>query len=173
MEALEKAYDKACGSPTDIYKHLPKLRELAQEYGAVLECGFRNGESTLAFLLGASNVLSIDTEPCAEGIERIQALLPEGVQWQFKQADSLKYRHTVAHPLVFLDTLHNYEHLTAELEKYSKKATCIAVHDTGKRWEAKTRTRSAIKDFLAKNSDWQEAYHTEECHGLTVIKRSL
>lgn len=41
---LEEKYQQLCATPSDIYMHLPKLREYAEKFNHVTEMGFRHGE---------------------------------------------------------------------------------------------------------------------------------
>ncbi len=168
MELIQ-AYEKALATKSDIQAHLPKLKALAEQYGTVLECGFRHGTSAIALLAGGATVTSIDVEDCEEARAKVEALAPES--FTFKKADSLKFKPKQV-GLVFLDTLHTYEHLSAELAKYSKYAKCIAMHDTDAKWNKKARTYNAVLDFLKANNDWRLQSHSEECHGFTIIVKA-
>lgn len=136
---MSERYARHLSMWTDIRRHLPYLKERAR--GNVLELGVRDGISTSALLAGVEehggHVWSVDiTEECGE--------LYDHPQWTFIQANSrdagavisacaLQRRFLPTLDLLFLDTLHHYEHVKAELDAWGdavRPGGCILVHDT-------------------------------------------
>jgi len=184
-------YTELCNKPSDIYEHLPTLKQYTEKCDTVVEMGVRWIVSTWAFLAGnPKRLISYDImHPCYyDGdIEEVyEAVKETPINFQFKQENVLE---TEIEPvdLLFIDTLHSYEQLSKELEIHSKKVKkYIIMHDTTtyatkgeinwffaiKRGEDKGRGLwLAIEEFLEINKEWEiEARHTNN-NGLTILKR--
>src|SRR3990167_3785500 len=133
-----EAFQKNLTSWSDIQGHLPLLYNQSQ--GNILEFGVRDGVSTSAFLAGVEryggDVVSVDINPqCGE-------LFKGNKQWRFIEGSSVDVSMTkVIGPgflvgkgldMLFLDTLHTYEHVTRELEiwgRFVRIGGSIFVHD--------------------------------------------
>ncbi len=138
MSAITE-YETNCGRWSDIQDHLPELMKRAK--GNVLELGVRDGISTSALLLGVElhggQLISVDVEPCKDVQDRFHG----HPQWRFLNASSIE--RLPLEPLarkvllagldvLFLDTLHTYDHVTRELElwaPYVKPGGTILIHD--------------------------------------------
>lgn len=171
---IEEGYKVASTARSDIYKHLPYLRQLAAEGESAYECGFRSGVSTWALLAGCDKVVSIDIEECNG--DTIKAAASEaGKKFYLRKKDSATYTPREApFDLVLLDTLHEYDHLSKELAHTSQFANrYICIHDTDTRWERQGRTYSAIQDFLKANPEWKQKSHTNDLHGFTVLEKTI
>jgi hypothetical protein len=119
---------------SDIQRHLPRLRREAR--GAVLELGVRGGNSTAALLAGVEDrggtVWSVDVDPvCAQ-------VFAGHPQWRFACADSRDVDAVLAVglpdqlDLLFIDTLHEYDQVTSELELWAPRVRAggrILLHD--------------------------------------------
>jgi hypothetical protein len=138
---LKKLYEDACTIESDIYKHLPILREYASKCNHVTEMGARTGNSTIAFLIsGTQKFVSYDyqyenPEPhLVEGVERLKSLIigakeDLGISASYIGADvlSIEIEQT---DLLFIDTWHVYEQLKEELRLHAGKVNkYIAFHD--------------------------------------------
>ncbi len=122
---------------TDIHEHLATLNMLTVELGlkTVLELGTGTGESTVAFLSAAKKiggrVYSVDIDPCEKAHAAVKA---HGLEkyWTFIQGSSLEvpWGRKIDH--LFVDTVHTYEQVTAELKKYEpqvRRGGLITLHD--------------------------------------------
>jgi hypothetical protein len=140
-DLLEKLYKNACTVESDIYKHLPVLKEYASRCNHVTEMGARTGNSTLAFLLsGADKFVSYDyqyenPEPhLVEGVEKLKTLITGakdnlGIDATYIGADVLEVEIEQT-DLLFIDTWHVYEQLREELRLHASKVNkYIAFHD--------------------------------------------
>ncbi len=154
--------------------HLPRLRKLATHgLGVCAECGTRRGASAAALLIGgAERVISVDLRPTAEA-KHLQKLM--GARFDYRIADSL----TVTFPhcdLLFLDSLHTYDQVSAELKAHAPIVQrWIVFHDTTRN---KTKgddggpgIRAAIDDWLANTPDWRIVREYPEGPGLLVTER--
>jgi cephalosporin hydroxylase len=182
---IDRMYAQARGSPSDIWEHLELLSRLASLCDHVTEFGMRYGASTTAMLFGRPRaVVSYDIAPCG-GIEALTAAANEaGVAFVFHQADVLGVDIDET-DLLFIDTLHTFDQLSAELARHAPCARrYIALHDTstfGDRGEGDggdpygpsvVGLWPAVASFLRANAEWRlQSYHTHN-HGLTVLERS-
>jgi len=127
---------------SDIYVHLPQLRELARESASVVEIGVRNIVSTWGILMGLAeqepssppSYLGIDLfEPPNDRFLLAKSLSESnGIRFQFWKGNDFELDLEEPVDMLFIDSLHTYAHLTYELEKFSPKVKkYIAMHDTG------------------------------------------
>jgi hypothetical protein len=134
-EARE-SYERYLGQETDIRDHLPRLFEEAR--GTVLELGVRGGVSTSALLAGVEQrggeVWSVDVDPSCSTTYAAHPL------WHFVCSDSRDPGPLAVAGLpstidvLFVDTLHNYEHVRDELAVWGPRVSrdgIVLVHDTG------------------------------------------
>lgn len=153
--------------PSDIYLHLPKLREYAEQCDHITEMGVRGVVSTWAFLSSkASKVVAIDILNVAiPDVEKLQFICANDLEVEIEKTD-----------LLFIDTAHNYKQLIHELNLHAKNVNkYIAFHDTfifGINGDDGGKgLLFAINEFLSNNTEWVKDYHTDKNNGLTVIKR--
>jgi hypothetical protein len=166
---LEEQYRLSVIGPTDIHKHLPLLRDLAQRCKTVVELGVRDGQSTRAFLVTPVQLRSYDIvlDPNVERLFEISRSV--GNDHVYIEADDLKIELPEV-DMIFIDTEHTYYQLVQELRRHGNKAQkYLAFHDTGE--PCLTQLMPAIMEFLAWNPHWRVMYHTRECHGFTVLER--
>jgi len=164
---LEEVYESVCSEPSDINEHLPTLRKYAEQSGRILDLGTRYGTSTTALLAGQPDVLiSLDVSPC-----RNATLLKArgGTDLRFIEADSLEWQpiHD-SYDLLFVDTLHTFEQVTAELGRFSALVTnWIILHDT----VAFPPVMDAVRELLNQNPEWSVIEDHQNNNGLTVLER--
>lgn len=149
-----RKYIEYRGTPSDIHHHLELLSGLSR--GFVIELGTRGGVSTTALLYGVErfggHVLSIDVVDCSKTHYGNK-------HWTFLQADSRDTRARDAvrsimnvwstvytqPTLLFIDTLHTYEHVREELDLWSTlNPKYIVVHDT----ESFPGVKGAIMEWI-------------------------
>jgi hypothetical protein len=80
--------------------------------------------------------------------------------------------------MIFIDTLHTYEQLSAELRLHGNKARkYLAFHDTytfGLKGEIGPDNKgllSAIIEFMINNPHWKFKVHKTNNNGMTVLER--
>lgn len=190
---LPNLYTERCARPSDIRDHLPALAALAAQCLTIAEFGVRGGNSTVALLFGLSpfgperaswghpHLYSYDIDLCLETRQIIEAAISSTgstVNWTFQPADTA----TVEIPLVdmlFVDTLHTYEHVLAELRPsvLAQVRTYLAFHDTilfrghDEYSETGAGILQAILERLAADGGWVLHSHSSACNGLTVFER--
>lgn len=160
---------------SDIYEHLPTLKKYTEECESVVELGVRYIVSTWAFLAGhPRTMLSVDIEhPSAFGADIMEVYdLADGagITYNFIQKSSLNI-DLPEHDFLFIDTLHTYNQLSAELDLHHSKAKkYIAMHDTNLDGDP-DNMRGAISDFLNRTPEWEVAEQFDNNNGLTILKR--
>ncbi len=163
-------YEQAIAQAEDIRLHLPRLRWLASIHTRVTEFGVRQGASTIALLEGNPTLTSYDIAPC----ENEKWIIEAYPSWRFIRGNTLEVEIAPT-DFLFIDTLHVYEQLSAELERHSKFVSkTIALHDTyctvpGPENDSKGMWR-AIDEFTARG-EWEVVFDEPECNGLTVLGR--
>ncbi len=98
------------------------------------------------------------------------AAMEAGIDFDFVKKSSLEIEIPEV-DMLFIDTLHTYDQLTAELERHhSKVKKFIAMHDTNLEGDP-DNMRGAVNDFLDKHPEWDIAEYHENNNGLTVMHR--
>ena len=131
---------------SDIREYLPLLYDCARSRPGVrvLELGARRGNSTLAFLAGATesrgHVTSVDIDRVTDfGTGMFDGMAAWGriPEWTFVHGDDMDPEVQAQLPeevdLLFIDTSHYYEHTLAELEFYVPRVISggiVLCHDT-------------------------------------------
>jgi len=195
-------FHELCQAGTDISEHLPALSDLAWEVGGeaardeveVVELGVRSAVSTVGFLHGLSEfaecypskpidppprLVSVDIAPMdptqAERLAEVSAAC--GLDWRFVLGSSLEVP-VVPCVALFVDTLHDYAQLRAELMRWGPSVSrWIALHDTetfGTRDESGDGPglRRAVGEFLeASGGEWTVVEDRRNCNGLMILRR--
>lgn len=170
---IQEHYDQLCNTPSDIWEHLPTLKRYASESDFIIELGVRGLVSTWALLAGSpKQMISVDiAHPSEFGSDIMEVYqATEAFDWQFILASSLEI-DLPEHDLLFIDTLHTYDQLSAELKRHHEKVKkYIIMHDTNLAGDP-DNMRGAVNDFLDQNKEWQIAEFFENNNGLTVLSR--
>lgn len=171
---IEEKYKQLCEIPSDINENLPILKKYAEQSETIVELGVRAIVSTWALLAGKPKLLiSVDTEhPSVYGgdvWEVMDSAEEQGTEFTFVQRSSLEI-NLPEHDFLFIDTLHTYAQLTAELERHQGQVKkFIAMHDTA--IEGLPEMPQAVNDFLDKHPEWEVAEYHQNNNGLSVLKR--
>lgn len=188
---IESIYAQHCARSTAITPHLPRLRALAEGLDLVVEFGVKQGASSSALLMGAKQLISFDIKETTDA-RHLQAIA--GDRWSYRIEDS-RHADVPAMGMLFIDSLHDYEQCSFELQRHGDKADrFIALHDTQTFWEAGANGETgrkkwdyvagrgsvpmnclgigqAILEFLAAHQDWRVHTSYPDSHGLLVLKR--
>lgn len=180
--SLAAEYLGRCHVDSDIIAHLPTLYDRAARYpqAQILELGVRSGNSTSALLAAAErvdgHVWSVDID-----VPHVPGYWSETGRWTFLRADDLDPALVELLPaevdVLFIDTLHTYEHTRAELDLYVprvKPGGVILMHDTeldgpahGLHGPHQFPVADAIDDYCrAAGIDWT---NHPGCYGLAEI----
>jgi len=181
---LQKKYNEARVTPSDINEHLETLYGFSLMSKHITEMGVRGVVSTWAFLAAKPDKLvcyDISKHPNVN--EALTAAKLEGISMEFHEADVLKVDIEET-DFLFVDTFHTATQLELELKRHAPKVKkYIGFHDTNTYWETGEPPyndkmghvacgrglRYALEPFLEKNADWKIVYKTNINNGLTII----
>ena len=172
--SITKEYELRCNTTSDINENLNVLMNLAKECNHVTEMGVRALVSTYAFLeglKGRGKLISIDIEPPSrfggDLLEAERLAKEEGVDFTFILADTLEVEIEET-DFLFIDTLHEYPQLKAELARHSDKARkYIGFHDTV---SCETELMPAINELIAQGK-WKIKEHHTNNNGILILER--
>lgn len=158
---------------SDISAHLPFLEFLSSKCNHVTEFGTRNCNSVSAFIAGCKGIVeSYDIEESQE-VRFLQSIdLP--CTWLFRRRSTITPGLEINQTdLLFLDTVHTYDHITQELNMHHTKVNrWICCHDTFSYEVNKPPgILTAITDFIQMNKEWKIVYHVDFNHGLTLLEK--
>jgi hypothetical protein len=183
-------YEAAVAGATAIAAHLPRLRELALGCDLAIEFGVKRAASSAALLIGAERVISYDIVPTKEARRLHEAAR---ARWDYRIEDS-RYAAVTPCDLLFVDSLHTYDQMDAELARHAHAVDRYLVcHDTitfgsfgafgetgrhawayqvGQSCPASSLgIRPAIDALMIRDPSWQIVAHYTDSHGLLVLER--
>lgn len=187
---LDDLYQQHCAAGRAISAHLPRLKALATGCRVAVEFGVKAGASSTALLIGAGSVISYDTVETPSA-RQLQALA--GTRWDYRIQDS-REAEPVACDLLFVDSLHTYAQVAAELDRHAASVhRYLVFHDTitfgsvgadgetGRyRWTYRPGMsvphdalgiRPAIDELMIHDPTWRIIAHYTDSHGLLVLER--
>jgi len=186
---LEEIYRRHVAANTAISAHLPRLRALAEGCDVAVEFGVKRGASSSALLLGAKRVISYDIAATSEARE-LKRLVPA---WDYRIGDS-READVPECQLCFVDSLHTFDQVDAELGHADKVSRYLVFHDvttfgevgamgeTGRQsWTyvagrgsvppEHRGIRPAIDELMIRDPSWRIVERRVESHGLLVLER--
>lgn len=189
-EKLGRLYSILKDTATDIREHMDYLADLAGQCEHVTEFGVRGANgSTIAFLAGQPKVLvSWDINPLSILSSTVRAMsdvlseAPNRTNWQPRVGNTLEIT-TEPTDLLFIDTLHTFAQLKAELARHAdplekRVRKFLVFHDTwtfGEQGEdgSKPGLRAAIRWFQRNHAFplWELIEDRHNNNGLVVLKR--
>jgi hypothetical protein len=198
--SISSGYGRSCGTPSDIYEHLPTLAKYASECTHVTECGVGSAFSSYALAYGLkdkpeSKLVQVDVKTNPETEEFQRDCASEGFNTVFFQMSDLECPLEDT-DLLFIDTWHVYGQLKRELARWHPCVRkYIILHDTvvdGLHGEAVRMNKNidewsrmsgfpsdeirkglvyAVNEFLAEHCEWVVHAHFMNNNGLTVLTR--
>jgi hypothetical protein len=196
MNEIQHEYERLCRTPSDIYQHLPTLREYASECSHITECGVRGLVSIWALASAHPKKLigvDITSTPAMRGFEVACRL--SGIDFQFYCENDLTCPLEET-DLLFIDTWHVYGQMKRELARWHPVVRkYILLHDTTVDAEQGESLRCgmnipeqskslgipeheirkgiwpAVEEFLANHSDWILHKRYTNNNGLTILKK--
>ncbi len=191
--ALSRKFKKFNESKAATALHMPYLREMARKSENVVELGIKKGTSSIALAWCQGELFSYDIAI----LPYVKSLMPIiGDKWHVTQADTRKVplEEIPEHDLLFVDTLHRYHQVVAELDTFARKTKkWIVFHDTitfatwgadGEKgtWVDGPRVtpgfeptthgiRLAIDEFMIENPEWVIVRHAPYSHGLLTLEK--
>jgi hypothetical protein len=171
---VEERYSWACNTPSDINVLLPLMLNYGKQCSHITEFGVRDGVSTSAWLMARPNrLVCYDVGNCPQIIAEIA--FHENIDFEFHQADTAHvYIETTE--LLFVDTVHNGNHLLAEIgENHKAVSKFMLFHDTHKYGSFGEGNGPglliAIFSFLKEHEEWKIVETIFESNGLMVLGR--
>ncbi len=187
MIEIEKIYQDKCQNKNDINEHLPTLKKYTEKCDVVIEMGVRSIVSTWAFLAGKpKKLISIDIvepknflnhDPSGCNLDLVSFLAKKNdIDFEFVLGNTLEISIQEC-DFLFIDTLHNYEQLTKELELHACKVKkYIGFHDTESFKNIGELNNDqgiwkAIEEFFLSNKEWVICEKFLNNNGLTIIQK--
>ena len=177
---LSSRYNSNWTIPSDINEHMPTLKKYAERCEHITELGVRGIVSTWAFLMGNPRTLiSVDIvnpETIGHNLQEVYDCAKElDIDFKFILGNDLELEIEQT-DLMFIDTLHTYEHLKKELTLLSCKVNkYIILHDTvsfGLQGEDTGKgLLQAMIEFLTDNKDWKIEEQFFNNNGLTILSK--
>ena len=181
MESLQQRFQRLCETPSDINQHLPTLADYAKRCRHVTEFGVREAVSTTAWLWGLQGIAG-GTLVCYDlndstGLQSLMHMDLAGVSFEFRRIDALA---AMIDPtdLLFIDTIHSYGQLKAELYQHAELVRrWIVLHDT-ESFRAHDEGGNgkgcglwpAVEEFVAEGA-FELSDHFSFNNGLTILER--
>lgn len=174
---IEADFERLCTQPSDIQSHLPRLKELASQCGHITEMGVRACISTWALLAGNPNTLvayDVDHHTNMIALEKVGR--QKGIDVQFVIRDVLEAEIEDT-DMLFIDTLHTYDQLSAELNRHSGNVRrFMAFHDVvlfGLQDENGDGQGllPALFQFMRDNPEWFVHSFYTDSNGLLVLEK--
>ena len=157
-------------------EHMEVIRSYSAMCNSAVELGVYDCTSTWALMAGCPKKLtSYDIERRTE-VDEVESVAAEsGTIFKFILADSVSIEIDEV-DLLFIDSMHTYEHLSKELSLHSKKVRkFIILHDTTTFGDVGQTGGlglwAAVVEFLDKYPQWVVHERRTNCHGLTVLSR--
>ena len=155
---------------------LPVIRMIteANNIGSAAEFGTAQCRVSSALLLGGVKKLySIDIVK-DEVVSHFEELCnKDNLNFEFILEDSATYKLQDV-DLLFIDSLHNREHLREELKNHTKVNKLIFMHDTETYKELGDQgggLKFEIDNFLDKNPEWTVLYEFKHNNGMMVLSK--
>jgi hypothetical protein len=191
MDKIKTKYLNQINTSSDINEHIETLYEYSKDCSHITEMGVRWVSSTWAFVYAApQKIISYDIIK-SDNINEVLDLTKEyGINYSFEEKDVLNIEIEET-DILFIDTLHTYNQLFAELNLHASKVKkYIILHDTVTFGEVdeyvymhasqkiknkeinKQGLMNAIKDFInsQEGQDWMILKTYENNNGLTILK---
>jgi len=172
-----KQLNKRLFEESDINEHLPLLFALATQCRTITEFGVWTGNSTIAFLAGQyyhpgfTMLYSYDVRDCSDVLRSMEGW----PSWEFTKTDTSKPFTLPVCDMLFIDSLHTYDQVVAELEHATEVNKWIVMHDTvlfGKDGEGGgIGILTAIEQFLERNPKWRKVINYEHNNGMMILER--
>jgi hypothetical protein len=174
---FELEYKKALAIPSDINQNLGVLHSVAKRCKHVTEMGVRTGMSTRAFLSLDIELISYDINLDKTVSSLFSQARAMGKPVKYIQANVLDIEIEET-DFLFIDTLHVYQQLKAELVRHAKKVRkYIGFHDTytfgltGEDGLDKKGLLTAIIEFVIQNPEWQFKVFRVNNNGMTILQK--
>ena len=178
FNSLKERYLYFLSNYSDMQEYLPSLLKIASKVKHITEFGVNIGVSTCAFLCSKPDkMISYDIKKEPEVDELIELTVKEKINFEFKLDNDL-FIEIEPTELLFIDTLHNYNQMKAELMPHANKVSkYIVFHDVIQygihgHTESTMGIGPAIREFLRDHVDWQIVDFREDGAGLLILEKN-
>lgn len=174
---IENRFELLHNTPSDINVHLPIMRAYGTGCLHITEFGVRTGVSTSAWLASYPVTLKCYDRDVPPNLHELEGLARDGgIEFVFCREPDTGNVRIGPTDLLFIDTTHCEAQARRELENSEAVRKHIILHDTNTYgWggdDGKMGLRHAMMDFLLRwPKRWTVDYHSDECCGLTVLRR--
>jgi len=175
MSKLQQIYDLRSVSG-NVSQHMPTFRKYAKQCEHITEFGFGGGWAASGFLIEKPKKY-VTYDIALQGVHNdYREMVKPDTEFVAIQADTAEIE-IESTDLLFIDSMHTYEHMKKELNKHAYKVKkWIIMHDTttygaGGQDGKRPGLVQAIEEFLVDNPRWELLEKFEYCHGLTVLGR--
>jgi hypothetical protein len=198
--SIQKKYELACNTSSDINEHVPTLYKYALRCSHITECGVRSVVSSYAFAnalktIKNNKLIQVDLEKHSNITSFQSECKKEGVNTLFYEGSDLEcpIENT---DLLFIDTWHVYGHLKRELTRWHNSVSkYIILHDTTVDGDVGETIRTgvdankqsiqtgipideinrglwpAVEEFLEDNPEWTIKETFTNNNGLTILHK--
>ncbi|HWB64865.1 MAG TPA: hypothetical protein VG603_15215 [Chitinophagales bacterium] len=183
------SYQAACNTPSDINQHLPLLKEFASHCSHITEFGVRTVVSTWALMAAHPKTYRGYDLTAHHNMKAAEAYAhANNIDCAFVIESTLK-ANIEPTDFLFIDTLHRYEQLSAELKRHAHAVNkYIGFHDvsTFGYWDERPGQRlqpqrampgtkegllPAIFEFMQANPQWKVAHFNYVNNGLLILEK--
>lgn len=177
-ETLEELYFSYMSEVDHSSWYLTELMSLAESCDTITEIGMFQGHSISAFLrTQPKKVTGYEIDMGYIRRDVFQRLCPKGTELEFIRANSLAIPAVEECDLLFIDSVHTYEHVKQELDIHGNSAQkYIVVHDTNyppDHKNPKKKVRDAVNEFVDLNSNvWYHFKELTDMSGMMILSRS-
>ena len=198
--SIANIFHAKCNDWSDIYEHLPTLKNYASQCTHITECGVRGVTSSWAFAAGIegkpnAQLVQVDLDTNEHVVQFGEIARAAGINVIFYQENDLTCPIAPTE-LLFIDTWHVYGQLKRELERWhSSVSKWIILHDTTvdewhgetirNEWNAEEQSAQtgwpieeinkglwpAVEEFLIAHPEWIIEQRFTNNNGLTVLRR--
>jgi predicted O-methyltransferase YrrM len=178
MRLIDRLYQQAANTPSDIWEHLPLLRQIAEQYRHITEFGTGYGVSTVALLAAKPDVFVTYDRVPQDRVKMLETAAKNltNTRFEYRIAD---VREIEIEPtdFLFIDTWHVESQMNIELRLHANKVrSVIGFHDTetfGSVGESAGHRgiSYAISRFLKEHPEWEIREHRANNNGLTLMGR--
>ncbi len=170
-------FARVAREPTDMIEHMDVIKAYSEKCRTVVEFGVYDCTSTWALLAGLPERLTSYDIARRHEVDDVEAAARfANTSFRFVLADSTSVEIEES-DLLFIDSMHTYEHLVKELAMHASKVKkFILLHDTTTFGNVDQSGVGrglwpAIEEFLAAHTEWCLKERFVNCHGLTVLER--
>jgi hypothetical protein len=171
---LDQVYEWTKSQPRDMETHMDRFRELASKCNHVTAMVKRK-EWDVTLLAGRPNTLRVyTTEPNAVH-EKLKTIC-NGTDYKSIPGDSLSVSEIEETDLLVIHTVHQADHLYAELERFAPKVRrWILLRSTGVYGEIGEPEGPglfpAMRRYLRAHPEWSVIEHNADQYGYTLLSR--